>query len=348
MAYKRAQSRYNMMKLTLISTLICLLLASLLVFTQSTSLRPAIQKLVNSIAKTNVVMGSAVGEAGSRPAQWDEYINLTKAATSKELIELTDNASGVVRCYAFQALANRKDKNIFNILLSHLNDTARIETLFGCTGGTIMVGDYFVDVVTPGLVDPESQKRDDAEKSVLDSILLFDKHINLVAKSQVLNKLSPLKKFYQRVREITVSENTPEAILALAKYKNKNDVSIIARFLKDESLQFWGIQAAREFPDKTFYPELVQVFENEWNKEKYDYPLWRVLYQALAKYPEEKTSELFDRTIQSTDVFRRNTLGVYLLVALNRYPDTEFASIKSRIKLAEPYLEEYSFEMERD
>ena len=111
-------------------------------------------------------------------------------------------------------------------------------------------------------------------------------------------------------------------------------------------MQYWSIYAVREFPDTAFYPALVALFEKEWGQKAYDYPKWRILYQALAQYPTDTTKKLFERTLQTKDEFRYNTLGKYLLIALTRYPNPSFTSIKSKIKISDAYRSDLQDEMD--
>ncbi|MBK9962980.1 MAG: hypothetical protein IPP06_17140 [Saprospiraceae bacterium] len=96
------------------------------------TVRPEIEKIVNGIAKDNVLKSEGVGYAGIRTDQWDRYIALKEHATNEELIALTDHKNGVIRCYSFEALATRKDSNIYSVLIKHLTDTAIIPTFQGC------------------------------------------------------------------------------------------------------------------------------------------------------------------------------------------------------------------------
>src|SRR5688572_7417493 len=107
----------------------------------------SISEIVKDIAKTNVLMGSAVGIAAERPRQWDRYEVLRSKATHKELLALTNDTNAVVRCYAFQALAERKINNLFPVILRHLSDTATVHTLYGCLGGSQKVGDFFLETI---------------------------------------------------------------------------------------------------------------------------------------------------------------------------------------------------------
>src|SRR5687768_2903466 len=67
----------------------------------------SISQLTNEIAKDNVLKGSAVGIAGEKPEQWKRYEELKSWTTEADLIALTNDTNAVLRCYAFQALAEK-------------------------------------------------------------------------------------------------------------------------------------------------------------------------------------------------------------------------------------------------
>jgi len=54
--------------------------------------------IVQQIADINELMDHAVGYAGHRPEQWDNFEALQNTATTDELIALTRHPNGVVRC----------------------------------------------------------------------------------------------------------------------------------------------------------------------------------------------------------------------------------------------------------
>lgn len=298
-------------------------------------LRPTIQKFVDEIAKDNILKSEGVGEAGVRTKQWDRFEELRKTATDKELIELTNHENSVVRCYSFEALTSRKNVDIFPILLKHLYDTSKIKTFSGCIMSSQLAGDYFVNVVTPEDIDLNVYKLSAKQRSIVDSILLFDKTIRLENKYTLISGLKSNPKYYNRLREIAITEKNPIATLALARFKNQNDIEIIKSLFRNEDNEYYAAYSVREFSDNSFYPIIVNLFEKEWKKKLYDYPLWRILYQALAKYPSKETYELFDRTTKTKDSFRYQTLGKYLKIAITKYPNPIFEPLKEKIRLDE-------------
>ena len=189
-------------------------------------IRPVVKIIVDSIAKYNVLTGSAVGYAGIKPVQWDRYEKLSKMASLPELRELTYHKNLVVRCYAYYALASKKDTSSFTILLNHLHDTARVSTFFGCIKSYEPTGDFFLNTVKPFETTDNGYKLSLKQKAIVDSVLLFDKHIKLYARYWLFHDLKPQSQYYNRVKEIAIEGAMPVAIWTLAKYKNHNDINI--------------------------------------------------------------------------------------------------------------------------
>lgn len=309
------------------------------------SIRPEINQIADSIAADNQYKSSGVGYGGVRTSQWERFVTLKDIATNEELRQLTNHTNSVVRCYSFQALAERQDSMTFSILLNHLKDNEYISTFRGCIVSGTTVGDFFVNVVTPRYISNSAYKLTESEQGKLDSILIFDPKIKLSAKSRLLRDLPPKAQYHERVRQIAKKEKNPTAAITLARFQNENDIDILKDFFKNEKTEYYAVYAAREFPHKDFYPALVKIFEREWKDKYYDYPKWRILYQALAKYDNEQTLEFFERTINAKKQFRRQTLGKYLMIAITKYPTENFEALKPRIKLDDYYMDAVQDEM---
>jgi hypothetical protein len=310
-------------------------------------LNTEVASVVKEIAKYNVVESESVGDGGGLSVQWRRFEKLNSIASDVELRALTNDTNAVVRCYSFHALALRKDSALFSILLRHLNDIKEVSTLSYDVGGADKVGDYFIDVLTPKYVDLRAYKLNTQQREKLDSILIYDKKIHLWAKEQLLSKLKPQPNNYERVREMALTERNSFAVVALAKYKNHNDVQIIKDYLKNSKMQYYAVCAVKEFPDPEFYPELIQLFEKDWNENEYG-GAWHMLYQALAQYPTPQTEALFERTFIIKDDFRRQMLGEHLLVAITKYPNPLFQNVKNKIKLDEYYRDEFVEDISRE
>jgi hypothetical protein len=283
-----------------------------------------------NIEHESILTGSAVGEAGQEPQQWRNFIFLKSVATTNDLLVLTDYKNPVVRCYAFYALAEQKHDSVYSILFRHLCDTSEVETLFGCIGSSEKVGDYFFETVYP-MSKVQDTLLTSTQIHQIDSALLFGTNNKIYARSWLLTKTLPKMELYKRIKEIAINEHLPESILALARFKNKDDIPLIRQYLNNEESRYYALYGVREFPDTAFYPELLNIFEQNWKEKYYDYPEWRILMQSLVKYPIDKTLALFERILITDDKFRNETLSRYLTIAIKKFPNELFIPIFKRI-----------------
>ncbi|MBS1646969.1 MAG: hypothetical protein JST67_06480 [Bacteroidetes bacterium] len=304
-------------------------------------LRPAIQKIIDEIAKTNMLKTEGVGEAGVRTAQWERFEQLKKEATLQEIKYLTDYPNAVVRGYAFWALVEQDSAEVFSVLQQHLSDNEKLSVFEGCLISQYYVGEYFLNKASHHL--------NAAQKAEIDSALLFKEAIILPQKYALLEKLKPKQAYYNRIKEIAQTEKKPEALLALSRFKNKEDIPLVSTLFDTEDSEYNGLRAAIAFPDTAFYPFLIKVFEREWAKVFYNYKKWKALYQALAlQKPSEKIVTLFERAIKTKDDFRYQILGEYLLLGITKYPNALYEPLKTQIKLDEHHLRDLKYELEQE
>jgi hypothetical protein len=220
---------------------------------QEKHLSASISEIAKDIAKENVLMGSSVGFGGGRPEQWNRYEVLRSGATDKELLSLTNDTNAVVRCYAFQALTERKTADLFSVVIQHLSDTATINTLNGCLGGSQKAGDFFLESLTMKEGNKRFFQLNKTQKAIIDSLLLFERGNRLEARGALLSEVEPVEKHYKRIRQIVTIENDKMAIVALSKYRKQEDKPMINELLKDPGSQAFGFAAVRNFPDQSFF-----------------------------------------------------------------------------------------------
>lgn len=296
---------------------------------------PKLNKIIKEIEHGNRVESQYIGEGGSPSALYKKYKSLKNIATKNQLIALTDHKNSSVRCYAFKALNETNPSEAFSILLKHLTDTSRVITTNGCIGGISYVGDIYLNSVN----------LNSKQSKIIDSILFYDSSIILSEKYSVISNKQAISKNYQRLRLLVEKERNENALIILSKYKKQSDVDLISTFFYKENTQYSALKSAIEFSDEKFYPLICKIFENEWKQERYDYPKWKLCFQALAKYPKKHTLDLFERTVNTKDEFRYNTLCSYLLIAISKYPDQIYVSLKRKIKLDEFEMEEVRQEL---
>jgi hypothetical protein len=291
-----------------------------------------IKTLIHDIAAENVVMGSAVGIAAIRPEQWDRYEKLSRLATDEELTALTDDTNVVVRCYAFQALVKRRRIDPFPVLLRHLSDTAYVHTMSGCIGSTQKVGDFYLECMSLSGDGSSSRRLNKKQQAIVDSMLIFGK-INLVARDELLIRVPVESKYYNRLKELAMYENSMEAVIGLAKFKRQQDIPLIEGLLQrsDTRKQYYGLAAVVNFPDPAFFPLFKQIVENELLKETYDNRQIAALYEAIVQYKNEASKALLEKVVN--EVSGKTFVGHADLIfrALLRYPDSVYSGIDKLI-----------------
>lgn len=327
-----------------------ILLFPTIIFAQNENeISKPVNKIVNKIAKEDILMGSAVYYSGMKPEQYTNFEKLKEEATRNELVQLTNNENGVVRCYSFWALAYIDNSDtIINILKEHLNDTTIVETQFGCIGSATRVGDFFLNIMTPQYVDLNVRKLSETERKEIDNLLLYTKN-SLNSKSKLLTNIEPSEENYNRIRQIAITENNPTAILALSKYQKQQDIYLIKELLANEENEYWGVRCIINFPDSTFKNDLERIQQREIIKSGgYDYPLYRVLYKAIVQYKDEWSLNVIQATLSNS---HKNALGYhkkYIWLAIKKFPNPIYDEIFKSIELKDFELMMIDRELEID
>lgn len=259
------------------------------------------EQIVARIEKVNALMSSAVGAAGVRPAQYDNFTALQRKASQAELEELTNHPNGVVRSYAFWALSYDTSANLFPIVINHIRDTTAIRTQFGCIVSRDKVGDFFINVVTPDYVDLNSKKLTPIQYAYLDSLLIYTPNA-LDAKENAISRATPSESFYIRIRELVLKEKNQSALIMLAKFRREQDIPLILnnRLKEDRYDQlFFTYRAISEFPHAAFLPLLKKslyeaVTKGAWSTE------WREMYKAIASFKDDTALQLLKAPFTQT------------------------------------------------
>ncbi|MET4107560.1 hypothetical protein ABIB60_002928 [Hymenobacter sp. UYP22] len=309
-------------------------------------LSPSLTRVVAALVADSLVTGKYVGAAGELSAQWTRYERLQQEATDAELVALTHHTNGVIRCYAFRALATAQPANAFSLLLAHLHDTAQVKILSGCIGGREYVGDYFVGALKLRYSDTDGDPFRARQQQILDSVLVHDPSIVLSARYGAITRLPPTAVNYQTIRNLVVQERSEPALELLARYRRPADKQLIASFFAAEATQYAALQAVHHYPDLYFYPFVKAVFAQEWADDHYDYQKWKYCYQALAHYPNPTVLGLFEQTVRCPDAYRREYLSPLLWLAIARTPAPLWTTVRAHIQLSPDELAKAQAELQ--
>ncbi|MCX6833602.1 MAG: hypothetical protein NTW07_00460 [candidate division Zixibacteria bacterium] len=269
-------------------------------------------EIVAQIEEINMVQGSAIGYSGERPKQWDNFTELKAAATVDELRTLTDHPSGVVRCYAFWALAYADSVDLYPIVRNHLSDTGSVTFQFGCTIDVQRAGDFFIELATPEYIDVEVGKLGSAQLWTLDSILIFGSH-GLYARDRAIDAVQPVEYLYPRLRELVVRENNASALVALARYRKGQDIELVLTspvedwFAQDP--RRYRFKAISYFPHPDFLPMIRAALEETLKEETYS-SWWGDMYKAIASYENDEAVQLLEKSF--TEVEHKNMRKYHL------------------------------------
>lgn len=266
--------------------------------------------------------------------QYKRVRALIKVADEKELLLLTESENATIKCAAFYALCAKSSAFAGQVLLSHLNDTSKVHIQLGCIGEDKMTGDYFMETMFflwPGM-DSATRVSNYKALYLADSIIFNQPFILLKRKTGRLRNMEPKQADYKRVRQIAIEEKLPEAVLALAKYRNQQDIGIIKDYFNQKDALYYTFWAVKDFPDTSFFTLLEAAFNEMIKQPSSYYPERRVLYQALAQYPTDKTVELFSRLFKTKNKNKRKELLWPLRLALDKYPNSKFFTLEQLLQ----------------
>ncbi|RSK50232.1 hypothetical protein [Hymenobacter rigui] len=98
-----------------------------------------IKRVTDTIAHVGVVKCEAVSRIGYTPRQYIRFDSLRRYCSSTELQALLEHKSPAVRGYAFWALSERPEVDLYLLMLRHRRDTDKFDRQCGCFTSTYTV-----------------------------------------------------------------------------------------------------------------------------------------------------------------------------------------------------------------
>ncbi|MDD4971979.1 MAG: hypothetical protein PHT07_21340 [Paludibacter sp.] len=263
---------------------------------------------------------------------------LEKECTKEELLQILNCENPLLRIVAYRTLVNKKEKDYFNILLTHLNDTAKVTWWYYEDAADVFaVSDLMIRKAE------DRNKLTQKEKEVLvDSVLL--KHPYLRVSTWMIQDINPQERYYSIIskRATVRTERCGEqmsACYALAKFKKNEDIQLLKeKFIEcDLDCSEWAFKGIIAFPDTAFLPVLTRYFEKEIRKKKqHSYDELKYFCQAVAQYRNQKSLAILKsltkkETYPDSWYLPQNKENVFK--AIQKFPSPLYDKIYRELKL---------------
>lgn len=315
----------------------------------------SIKKLSKSIARINRLDSEMTG--GMSPSSSKAYkffVALRYKATKDELIRLTNHDNAVVRCYSFLALYDRKESNLFPILIKHLKDTTNVSGGAGCISFGITVADFYTNLLAqrPSYFEDNNQpiysRITKKELLVLDSIVLHEaNHLSYL--EFILSKHKPNPKDYELIKKL-VEGNNCMALPALSRFRKEEDVALIMSFKNfkiekyvDRPTSAYFFDAIAEFPHPSFKDFLEDYNLNMLTKNNFGQSE-QEFYYAVASYDNEFSVKILNSVFKHLNGRKLERHLEKINIALGKFPSKNHEELIISLWEKHSYLMLSSFE----
>jgi hypothetical protein len=272
---------------------------------------------------------------------------ITESCTKEELLKLIKCEDPVLRVIAYRTLVNKKDKDYFKILLSHLNDTTKVTWwYYEDAANDFMVSDLMIRKVV------SEKKLSQIQKDILvDRVLL--KHLYLPNSIWMMCEIKPQEKYYSIIKAQAlkkVDECSKLAITySLARFKKEKDIPLIKQNFKQFSHNIncnnYIFQSIEAFPSKELFPILLKYFNKEIRiKKPASYEDLKYYCRAIAKYKNDESLLLLEKLLDKEnypDSWYFNHNQEYVFRAIHKYRAPLYDDLYNELK---PKMNDYVIE----
>lgn len=192
---------------------------------------------------------------------------LERNASKEELIKLMDAKKPLLRVVAYRAIVNRSEPEYFDLLINHLNDTAKVEWwYYEDAGGYFSVSDLMIRKAF------DKNGLSPIQKKVLTEEVLL-KHPYLDVSNWMIQDIDPDEKYYHLIKERAKTKskdcgNQLTSCYALSKFRKKEDVKLLLSVFGQNINGYCQeniFKSIEEFPDTQFFPLLKKYFQDNIN-----------------------------------------------------------------------------------
>jgi len=263
--------------------------------------RPEIEQLVQQIEKCNKLDYEHVGMDGHTTVQYKNYIKLSQKATTKELLSLIKHKNSVVKGYASMALVDRKYPRLYEVITALLESGETVETCYSDMSSRKELAEvFYYNVFNQNNKNNLSVKDSlffSMQSQKLDSVIICSNKSKEFLLEIALEKCKVNPNLYTRIKELSLQKNK-YAIIALAKFKRKEDIPLLMKFGEKSLL------AISYFPDNTFWNFLLKYKESN---RSLDY------FMAIASYKNINAEKLLSNIYLTCNSTAINSLDEALI-----------------------------------
>mgnify|MGYP002467744725 CR=1 FL=1 len=267
--------------------------------------------------------------------QWSRFMQFKKLVNGKKLIEFTNHPSPAVRCYAFKALSESGSRQTFAVLIKHLKDNDTIRTVQGCVQQDMLVSEFFLENTSYPYKKKEQYNFRKKERDTIDSLLFFAPNKSKKLTAMLLRVIQPKEQYYTKIKQTYLKDKDLGALLAMARYRKKEDRKFILEQLNLEDNDFYAdilLRIIKSYPDAIFLPYLKKVLKQNTLESGRSQELF-LLYVALVQYQNLESKKLIINTLKNVPKDELEDHQGYLWLAFTQYPYPIYKDIKKSIKL---------------
>ncbi|MGO4822035.1 MULTISPECIES: hypothetical protein [unclassified Flavobacterium] len=265
---------------------------------------------------------------------------LKENCSKEELLKLLECEDPLLRFIAYKTIINRKEKDYFEILLGHLNDTSKVFWSSGDLAGETMVSDLLIKE-TSGILTQNKKN------ILMDSVLL--KHSYLENFTYMLQGVEPKEKYYSIIKKRCEKKDKYRcgiqlsACFALSKFKKNEDLEFLKnKFNNLESpCEDWIFKSIEQNPNEIYFPILEKYFYEIIKKKKqFSYDDLKYYCRAIAKYQNKESLALLTEILEKknypdTWYFNDNQDNVFRAIHKYKAPIYEDLYRKLKPKMSE-------------
>jgi hypothetical protein len=231
------------------------------------------------------------------PKNYETFLSIKKNGTRQEIELLLKHEDPKIRSYSFWALRDKKFP-ILPTLFSFVNDTAMVETSFGCLGNIETVGEFCYWKIWE---KNAFEKRDTCylTNAEIDSLNVYvlKENANKYLIEKILFQYAMPERTYSMIKERALQNTNSSYAVALARYQKQDDKRFIEYLLTNSRVDYsYKYKIIQVFPHKDFFEILVGITDSLIKIKKLEHGIIG-LYKANAKYSGTISVPLFNKAL---------------------------------------------------